>query len=110
MVCLRLRAALAIPLIVVFWTNASAGSQSLFKLPCMISYNGSPSIATDCEVSSTLERGYTVERVRTPNGKSFILENGKSEIDEWYLNHQKATKVSDEPNPCYRSALVEICF
>ena len=107
MVCLRPRTALAIPLIAVF---CAAGSQSLFKLPCQISYNGSPAITTECEVSSTLERGYTVERVRTPNGKSFILESGRSETDEWHLDHLRATKVSDEPNPCYRSALVEICF
>lgn len=107
MFCLRLRTAFSIPLIVAF---CAAGAQSLFRLPCMISSNGSPSIATDCEVSSTLERGYIVERVRTPNGKTFILESNRSETDEWYLNHQKATKVSDEPNPCYRSASVEICF
>jgi hypothetical protein len=107
MVCLRLRTPLAIPLIVVF---CAAGSQSLFKLPCQISYNGNPSIETECEVSSTLERGYTVARVRTPNGKSFILESSRSETDEWYLNHQTATKVSDEPKPCYRNRSVEICF
>jgi hypothetical protein len=107
MVCLRLRTALSVSLIVAF---CAAGSQSLFKLPCTISYNGSPLIETDCEVSSTLERGYIVERVRTPNGKSFILESSRSETDEWHLNHQTATKVSDEPKPCYRNRSVEICF
>ena len=107
MVCLRLGIALAIPLIAVF---CAAGSQSLFKLPCQISYDGSPSIETECKVSSTLEHGYVVERVRTPNGKTFILESNRSETDERYLNHLKATKVSDEPNPCYRNRSVEICF
>jgi hypothetical protein len=30
-----------------------------------------------------------VETVQTPNGKTFVLENLKSDTGEWYLDHRK---------------------
>ena len=100
----------AILLVVLSYTHALAGSESLFKLPCTISYNGNPPIETNCIVRSSMSQGFMVDTVQTPNGKTFILENDQSDTDKWYLNHQAAVKVSGEPNPCYQNTTVSICF
>jgi hypothetical protein len=97
-------------LVLLLFQTHSASGESLFRVPCAISFNGSPPIETNCLVRSSMVHGLMVERVQTPNGKTFILENDISNSGEWYLNHQRATKVSDERNPCYRNAIVQICF
>jgi hypothetical protein len=104
-----LSAAFPILVVLLFHTHTASG-QSLFKVPCAISYNGSPPIETNCLVKSSMAHGLMVEMVQTPNGKTFVLANHKSDTGEWYLDHQRAAKVSDEPNPCYRNAVVQICF
>jgi hypothetical protein len=109
MSCRWLSAAFPILIVLTFCPHIALG-ESVFKLPCAISYNRGPAIDTTCLVRSSMAHGFTVEMVQTPNGKTFILDNAKTDTDEWYLNHQRAAKVSDEPDPCYRNTLVEICF
>lgn len=89
---------------------AAAGSQSLFKLPCTISYDGGASIATHCLVKNSASQGSVIERVQTPNGKIFILENDRVDHEKWYLDHKVAVKVSDEPDPCYQNEKLTLCF
>src|SRR5271168_2971421 len=81
---------------------AVAGSQSLFKVPCPLSYDGGASITTNCLVKSIASQGEIASQVQTPNGKTFILEYDQSD-GKWYLDHKAALKVSEEPNPCYQS-------
>jgi hypothetical protein len=103
--------ALAIPLVLYLsCTTAEAGSQSLFRLPCTISYDGRASIATNCMLTSSMSQGSMVQRVQTPNGKTFILENDPSDNGKWYLDHEPAVKISEEPNPCYQNQQVKLCF
>jgi hypothetical protein len=104
-----LSVALPILVVLLFHTHTASG-QSLFKVPCAISYNGSPPIETKCLVRNSMAHGLMVQMVQTPNGKTFVLANHKSDTSEWYLDHQRAEKVSGEPNPCYRNAVVQICF
>ena len=92
----------------VSFPAAMAGSQSLFKLPCTISYDSGTSIATNCLVNSS--QGSMIERVQTPNGKFFVLENDPSDHAKWYLDHKSAVKVSEEPNPCYQNQQLKVCF
>ena len=103
--------ALAISL-VVYWScmAAVAGSQSLFRVPCTISYDGGELIATNCMVTSRLSQGFLVQKVQTPNGKTFILEKGRFDNGEWYLDHEISVKISDEPNPCYQNKRLKLCF
>jgi hypothetical protein len=48
--------------------------------------------------------------VQTPNGKTFILEKGRFDNGEWYLDHEISVKISDEPNPCYQNKRLKLCF
>lgn len=89
---------------------AVANSQSLFKLPCAISYDGGSSIVTNCLVKTSLSQGSVRQRVQTPNGKTFILERDPSDYGKWYLDHKAAVKVSEEPNPCYQNEQLKLCF
>jgi hypothetical protein len=101
----------AFPILVVLLVHThTASGQSLFRVPCAISYNGSQPIETNCLVRSSMTHGLMTEMVQTSNGKTFVLENYNSNNGEWYLDHQRAAKVSDEPNPCYRNPVVQICF
>src|SRR5271170_2873700 len=99
-------------LVILLGTGVSAavaGSQSLFKLPCTISYDGGASITTNCLVTRSASQGKIVSRVQTPNGRILILENDPSD-EKWYLDHRAALKVSEEPNPCYQSEQLKVCF
>ena len=104
-----LSAASAILVLLLVHTHTASG-QSLFKVPCAISYNESLPIETSCLVRSSMAHGIMVEMAQRPNGKTFVLENLKSDTGEWYLDHRKAVKVSGEPYPCYRNEIVQICF
>jgi hypothetical protein len=73
-------------------------------------YNGFPPIETNCMVRSSILQEFAIDIVETPNGKAFILENDKADTNKWYLNHQVAVKISNEPEPCYRNNEVQICF
>src|SRR5271167_2441324 len=88
---------------------AVADSQSLFRVPCTISYDGGASITTSCLVKSIVSQEEIVSQVQALNGKTFIVENDPSD-GKWYLDHKAALKVSEEPNPCYQSKQLKLCF
>ena len=102
--------ALPITIVSLFYTHAASAFEATFELPCMISYNGQPPISTRCITSVSISQGVTVEKVKTPNGRMFIIKNNQSDIDEWYLNSERAVKTSDEPNTCYKNQQVEVCL
>jgi hypothetical protein len=101
---------LAIPLL-AFGTTAVADSASLFWIPCTVAYNESSPIATDCEVTRNVSGGHVIARVRTRNGKRFLLQNdGSSDNTKWYLNHERVTLTSEQPITCYQNDQVKLCF
>lgn len=110
MCCLWLNTALPVIIALLCYTNAALAFDAIFKLPCSISYNGKPPITTDCTASIRMSQEVVVATIKTPNGKTFNIENNISDIDEWYLNHERAEKVSEEPNTCYQNQQVKICF
>lgn len=102
--------ALSITMVSLFCTNDAFAFEATFKLPCTISYHSKPEIATFCIVNISVSQGVMVERVKTPNGRAFIIANDNTQVDEWYLNHERAVKVSDEPSACYQNQQVKICL
>ena len=107
---LQLIGALLIATVSLFYANAASAFKSTFKLPCMLSYNGEPPISTHCVMSIDASQRAVVEIVSTANGRRFIIESHKADIDEWYLDHERAVKVSDEPITCYENREVKLCF
>ena len=101
---------MAMPLVAVFCTNAVADPASLFRIPCTVSYNESSPITTDCELTRSVSGAHVIARVRTRNGKSFVLHNNKLDNTKWYLNQKRATLISEEPIRCYQNEQVTLCF
>ena len=99
-------AALAITLV----SDTALAFEATFKLPCMIVYAGKLPISTLCIASISMSNGMTIEKVKTPNDRTFIIENDKPGMGAWYLDHERAVKVSDEPNTCYQNQQVKICL
>jgi len=107
---LQIIGALLIATVSLVCANAASAFKSTFKLPCLLSYNGEPPISTRCVVSIDASQRAVVEIVSTANGRRFIIENHKADIDRWYLDHKRAIKVSDEPITCYENHEVKLCF
>jgi hypothetical protein len=47
---------------------------------------------------------------KTPNGKTFVIENDKFDASKWYLDHGAAVETSGEPLHCYRNDRVQVCL
>ncbi len=107
---LQLIGALLIATVSLLYPNAASAFKSTFKLPCMLSYNGKPPISTHCVASIDVSQRAVVEIVSTANGRRFIIENHKADIDEWYLDHERAVRISDEPITCYENREIKLCF
>jgi hypothetical protein len=90
--------------------RAATGFEGNFKLPCLIYYNKKLPVAVTCAVMVTLEKGHIIELAKTPNGKTFVIENDKSDSDKWYLDHEPAVETSGEPASCYRNSQVRVCL
>lgn len=89
--------ALPIFVVLLFYSDAAPAFESLFRLPCTIAYSGQPPIETNRELQRSISQGLLVERIKTPNGRVFIIQNDESDAKEWYLDRQQATKTSDQP-------------
>lgn len=107
---LQLIGALLITTVSLLYPNPASAFKSTFKLPCMLSYNGKPPISTHCVASIDASQRAVVDIVSTSNGRRFIIENHKADIDEWYLDHERAVRISDEPITCYENREVKLCF
>ena len=93
----------------ISWPTPAPSFEGSFRVPCEISYRGEAPFVVICAVKVTTTRGHVVEIARTPNGRAFVVKNdGGSE--EWLLDHEKAVLTSEEPNPCYKNAEVQVCF
>jgi hypothetical protein len=90
--------------------HPSSGFDGKFKLPCMIFYNEKPAFVVTCEVRINVTERHFLELARTPNGRTFVIENGKVDASKWYLDHEAAVETSGEPLPCYRNARVQVCL
>ena len=101
---------LEITLFFLIYVTVASASDFAYKLPCIISYDGKPPITTNCIATIGISQGVVVETVKTPNGRTFITENDPSNLDEWYLDHDRAVKVSSEPITCYQNKQVKICL
>lgn len=88
--------------------TASSAFHAIYDLPCMISYDGQIPITTTCLVNVEASNDVYYETIRTRNGKSFVIQ--KTDLAKWYLDHEQAIKVSDEPNTCYQNRQVKICL
>ena len=100
--------AAAIAMISICYVHAAPASKSTFRLPCMIVYDEQTPISTNCLITVELSGDVMIEKVTTGNGRSFKIEKRNSA--QWYLNHQTAIKISDEPNTCYQNRQVKVCF
>jgi hypothetical protein len=90
-----------------FWSDNVQAYESLFKIPCSISYKRDPAVHMDCLVRSSMSQGM-LRIVTTPDGKTFRIED--DDTGQWFLNHKRAIKTSDEPHDCYKNPQVEVCF
>jgi hypothetical protein len=106
----RLGTALPIFAVLLFCGDAARAFEAESKLPCLISYDGKPSIEVTCLVTIRISKGIVVETAQTPNGRIFIIANDKSDSNKWYLDHVTAMKTSGEPISCYRNDRVQICL
>lgn len=88
-------------------TDAST-SEFIYRLPCMIVYDGQPPITTSCLANISVSVNKWVEIIRTNNGRSFIIE--KTGPGQWHLDHEQAVRVSDEPTTCFQSRYVRVCL
>ena len=104
---LTIAAAIAIITLLVHATAVLA-FQATYRLPCMISYDGRMPITTTCLVNIGVTGDRWLETVKTENGRAFVIE--KTNTTQWYLDHERAVKVSDEPNTCYQSLQVRVCL
>ena len=102
--------ALLIFIVLLFYSDAAPAFESIFRLPCTIAYSGQPPIETSCELQRSVSQGLLVEKIKTPNGRVFIIQNDKSDAEAWYLNRQRAAKTSDQPITCYQSQQVKLCL
>lgn len=105
-----LRRALPIFVALLFYSDPAPGFESLFRLPCTIAYSGQPPIETSCELQRSISQGLLVDKIKTPNGRIFIIQNDKSNAEEWYLDHQRAAEISDQPITCYQNQQVKLCL
>jgi len=110
MSCRRLITASVIITGSLVYMYAASAFDAMYKLPCSISYDGKPIITTNCMMSMRISKEVMVATIKTPNGRTFIIENDIADVNGWYLNHKRAEKVSDEPNTCYQNTQVKICF
>ena len=97
-------------IMLLFPVNSALAFKATYNLPCMVSYDGRPPITTICVADITSTGGMTLETLKTPNGKRFIIENAPSDAREWYIDHKPAVKVSEEPYTCYQSREVKLCL
>lgn len=107
---LPLIGALLITMVSLAYPNVVCAFKSTFKLPCMLSYNGKPPISTHCVASIDASQRTVVEMSSTANGRRFVIENHKADVDEWYLDYERAVRISDEPITCYANREVKLCF
>jgi hypothetical protein len=91
-------------------SEAAHGFEMLDKRPCTIAYNRGLPVHMDCLVRSSMSQGVLVEIVRTPDGKTFRIENTSADIDKWFVNRKRAIKSGTEARPCYTISQIEICF
>lgn len=110
MSCCFLGRALPIFVALLFYSDAAPAFESLFRLPCTIAYSGQPPIETNCELQRSKSQGQLVEKIKTPNGRIFIIQNDKSDAEAWYLDRQRAAKTSDQPITCYQNQQVKLCL
>jgi hypothetical protein len=102
--------ALPIFIVLLFYSNTAPAFETRFTLPCTITYSGQPPIETSCELQRSMSQGLLVEKIKTPNGKVFIIQNDQSDAEEWYLDHQRAAEISDQPITCYQNQQVKLCL
>jgi len=88
----------------------SSSFDGRFKLPCMIIYNGKPPFVVTCEVRINVIERHVLKLARTPNGRTFVIENDKVDASKWYLDHEAAVQTSGEPIACYRNDRVQVCL
>jgi hypothetical protein len=94
----------------ICWTTPVPGFEGKFRLPCEILYRGEAPFVVTCEVTIKSIEGSVVELARTPNGKTFVIKNGRVDHNEWLLDHKRAVLVSEEPKFCCENDTVEVCF
>ena len=100
---------LAATIFLLDWSGVQA-FDATYNLPCIVDYNGKPPITTSCLTDINNSRGTIVETIKTHNGKSFIIENNKSDDHEWYIDRKPAERISEEPYTCYQSREVKLCL
>jgi hypothetical protein len=105
---------LATQLLIAFisWTTPLPVREGSFRTPCEIFYRGRAPFSVICEVTIGAIEGHVAESVKTPNGKAFVIENGRLDHNKWLLDHKNAifTSKDKESKFCCKNAEVEICF
>jgi hypothetical protein len=89
--------------------TAALADRATYRLPCTISYKGKPPITTNCLVDIENSQGRVLEIIKTRNGKAFVIQHDNSTVEQWYIDHTPATRISDEPSTCYQNKEVTLC-
>jgi hypothetical protein len=95
----------------IFWAAPTMGFVGSYRAPCEIFYKGDKPLVVTCMVTVGLNRKHVVMLARTPNGRTFIIENGGPGQDKWFLNHKVAAVLKSKgPDPCFQNEQVKVCF
>jgi hypothetical protein len=111
MCCRPCGAALIVLGAMIFWAVPTLGFEGTYKAPCEIFYKGDKPFVVTCTIRVGLNRKHVVMLARTPNGKSFRIENGGPDQNEWFLDHKAAEVIkAKQPDPCFQNEKVKVCF
>jgi hypothetical protein len=94
----------------ILWAVPTLSFERTYKTPCEIFYQRDKPFVVTCTVKVRLNGKHAVLFVRTPNHKTFIIENGAADQNEWFLDHKVAALKSEEPDPCFQNEKVKVCF
>jgi hypothetical protein len=96
---------------VILWAVPTLGFVRTYQTRCKIFYNGEKPLVVTSTIRVKLSGKHVMMLVRTPNGKTFIIENGGPDQKEWFLDHKVAEVLkSKDPDPCFQNEKVKVCF